>query len=184
NSYLRDQVTELNRATIEQAVGEAQASAGDLDALTSDARGYVALMREARGDVQQMRSEVARLREALGPLSESVEDARRGVGAATLFIPGLADTSERVDELAAAVTDLRTSVDDLDRQLAAADGEDGAPSEAELAEIEGQLTEVERLVAEARTVPPNVLSAPFELQLESVTTLPSFTAFFAPAVLT
>lgn len=180
-TYIREQVAYLNQQTLDKAIGDAQASAGEMQEGIARAREYVRLAREARGDVDRSRRALGDLKAALDPIAamtERVDAAAQGV---SFVVPGIGSPAEQTRELSRSVAETRREVDQLDARLA---GGGSVPSEAELAAIDQDLQEIERLTAEASSIPSEVLSAPFEVDLENVAPLvPDYIDFYAPAVL-
>ncbi|MEX2373125.1 MAG: ABC transporter permease [Dehalococcoidia bacterium] len=183
-AYLRDQVAALNQRTIEQVLEEAQAGMGDVPQITADARGYVDVLDGARNELEDARTHVGELRAALVPLSATVADIDDTASQLTFFVPGLSRTQQQTERLRNAVTDLQSSVDEIDSRLATASGDDGLPTEEEIASIRGSLDEIDGMAGPLFGIAPQVISAPFRLELEDVTPVaPTFTSFYSPGVL-
>jgi ABC-2 type transport system permease protein len=101
----------------------------------------------------------------------------------SLFGPTLAVQLAPVQQLAQALDELDQGIARLDQRLAVA-GASGLPSPAELDQLDQQLTIVDQAAAQLAAVPPEVLTAPFELQLKNIAPFAlSALAFYAPAVL-
>ena len=183
-TYIREQIAYLNQQTLNKAIGDAQASIQDARRQIQQARETVQLARSAQGDVERTRQQVRDLKRVLDPLSSSVNQANAAAQGAAFVIPGLTRPAEETGRLAQTVENLRRNVDQIDHRLSPTDGSGAIPSEAELARIEADLTELERTVNQAATIPSEVLSAPFALDLENVAPLvPDYIDFYAPAVL-
>lgn len=185
-AYLYYQIGTLNQGTIEKAIAKAQISAGDVQGFVSKARGYVQLMRAAQGDVTQARQHLRDLKAAVDPVADTLTDTV-GVmeGLVTLLMPGLSGQLEQARTLERSVRELQRDIERLDARLATATGGSGGPTPAELDQIQGRLTEIEATATQFKTIKPEVLSAPFELELKSVAPFePSAIGFYAPAVLT
>jgi ABC-2 type transport system permease protein len=101
-----------------------------------------------------------------------------------LIIPGLSRTAAETQRLREAITDLQRSVNQLQRELDQAAVSGTLPDETEIRQIEAALDEVAATFGRIGSVNPEVLSAPFSLELEDVTpSEPGFTAFYSPGVL-
>jgi ABC-2 type transport system permease protein len=181
-AFLSDQVATLNRRTIERAIGDAQSSAQEVTARMDEARGYVDLMREASGGADSMRSDLLRLRDLLAGMSTSVDRLTTAAGAASFLVPGLRDAGEESQRLQQQFNTLRSTVDDL---AAGAEGEDATlPTPEEIDAIDATLDEFEAASGSLSSIPPDVLSQPFVLNVEYAAYANlSFAAFYAPAVL-
>lgn len=180
-TYIREQIAYLNQQTLDKAIGDAQASTGRIQEQIAQARTYVRLAREAQGDINRTRQAVRDLKTVLEPIAAitgQVDAAAQGV---SFVVPGIGDPSEQTRQLSRTVEQTRRNVDLLDSRLS---GQGGVPTEAELAQIDQDLREIERLTSEASRIPSEVLSAPFEVDLENVAPLvPDYIDFYAPAVL-
>lgn len=183
-AYLGDQVADLNRKVIERAVTETQASLGDVGDLIGTARDAVSLARGAGDDIETARARVSDVRAVLNPLevaTRQLVSAARGV---SFFLPGISIPEEDLQGVQNRVEDLNDAVERLEAQLARADEGGALPTEAELASIEETLDEVDTAATSLLTVPPEVLSAPFDLQLDNlVPETPTFQTYYSPAVL-
>jgi ABC-2 type transport system permease protein len=182
-AYLSDQVGRLNQRTLEEAIREAQASVGDVEAYVEDARGYVQLARSAGGDIDTIREQVDNVQEVLAPLTAATAAVVRATSGISFVLPGIGRPNDELEAFQQQVAELNEAVLSLDRRLGS--GEDGAiPAEAELAQLEADLDDISARAQELQSIPPEVLSAPFELRLENVAPFdPDFTGFFSPAVL-
>src|SRR5262249_33275963 len=94
---------------------------------------------------------------------------------------GLDGAAASARNLAQSTEALKRNVDALDARVAAG----GAlPAPEELAQIDAQLTELDQAATKLRAIPPEVLSAPFEAEVENVAPFqPTYIGFYAPAVL-
>ncbi len=183
HAYLRDQVAAINQRTIARMVEQAQAGAGDVGTLTSDARAYVDLLAEARDEVQTARQQVRDLQAALGPLSRSVDSATGTAERFAGIVPGLARTADQAARLRESVQTLQVTVDRMATRLDQV-GEDGLPTDAEIQELRTSLDEIDQVAGPVSSLDPFVVSAPFLLQLEDVTPVePGYTSFYSPGVL-
>lgn len=180
-AYLGDQVAELNQRTIARAIGEAQSSVGDVQTVLNEARPVLDALRANQGNIETARGQVADVKRILGPLrsaAAAVDTAARGV---SFVIPGFGNAANQTARLDQLVNDLNVTVGKLDAQL---NGSSGNLSAADLDEFDANLTAIDRAVTDILAIPPEVLSAPFQLQLENVAPfVPTFTGFYAPAVL-
>lgn len=183
-AYLGDQVGQLNQRTLEKAITEAQASFDDVTAQVEAAREYIEVARGATGDIETVREQVDAVQSLLNPLSVAVSAYIRAAEGISFVIPGLGRADDEIAALERTLTELTTAVNNLDRQLAST-GQGGAiPSSTELDEIETQLDAVLETAGTLQTIPPDVLSAPFELELENVGPWePAFIGYYSPAVL-
>lgn len=181
-AYLGDQVAELNQRTIEKAIKEAQTSVGDVHKALADARPFIDTLRANQGNLDTARSQVADLRRLLVPLNAAATGASTAARGVTFVIPGFGRTSDQAQKLEDAVAALQTSVEKLDTQLNGANGK--VPTSQELDDIQANLARIEQAATDIEGIPPEVLSAPFQLKLDNVAPfVPTFTGFYAPAVL-
>jgi ABC-2 type transport system permease protein len=183
-AYLADQVAELNRKALEEAILEAQSSVEDVEGYVASARGYVGVARAASGDVETVQAQLTRVRELLGPLEEATQAVVDATAGVSFVIPGFGRPTEQLADFEASVNELVTAVDALDAQLGTVSPGSAAETDAELDEIEATLDRVETSARELQSIPAEVLAAPFELELENVAPFrPNFTGFYSPAVL-
>jgi ABC-2 type transport system permease protein len=181
-AFLNDQVAALNQRTVAEVLSEAQGGVENIGAITADARQYIDLLQGAQTELDETRAAVDRLQASLAPLDSAI-DALDEASSIALVIPGLSRTAAETDRLRNAVIDLRASVDRLDSNLDAAN-DNSLATGAEIRDIEAALDEVDAASGRIGSINPEVLSAPFELELEDVTpSRPSFTAFYSPGVL-
>lgn len=181
-TFMLDQVGELNRASIREAVGEVQAEAPDLSALTSQAREYLDLIEGARGDVEEARTQLDELRALLDPTTRTVERLADQAGGVSLLIPGLGRSLGQIEALRDTLVALRDDVAAIDQRLGA-EGDGLLPTPAEVEEMRAQLDAIEGLAFPLTSVAPEVVAEPFDLQLTDVTPIePTFTAFYSPGV--
>lgn len=180
-AYLREQVAELNKETITEAIAEAQGSATEIQNATADARPLIAALRTANGNIEGARTQLQQLQATIDPLAALSQRASTAMTGASFVVPGLERPADQAERLGRLASDLNASVDALDRAL----NEGGTlPTPEELDTLEKNLDEVDRLAADVQHISPEVLAAPFELQMEDIAPLEdSFTAFYAPAVL-
>src|SRR5262249_17303472 len=83
------------------------------------------------------------------------------------------------------VSGLNSDVQRINTQLGAPGSQGGAlPTQADLDKIASQLDDLDNTVAQLQAIPPDVLSSPFQLDLNNIApSVPTFTEFYAPAVL-
>jgi len=182
-AYLGDQIARLNQRAIEEAIGEAQTEAGDIDRLAGEASDAIAAIRAAREDIAQVEENVGRLQEILEPLTSTARELVDSSQAASSILPGLGGPLEEAEEVLATVERLQERVDDLQAQFGDESGS-VVPSVEQLDAIQADIDRVDQTVDSAREVSAEVLSSPFELELHNVAPFePSLMNFYAPAVL-
>ena len=183
-AYLRDQVAELNKDTIARAIGEAQGSITEVQEATAQARPILQTLRAAEGDIERARTQTRELREAIGPLARASNRAASAITGASFVVPGLEGPADQAERLGRITSDLNASIDSLDRALNDPQGGGRVPTASEIDEIERNLDEIDTLAKDVQAISPEVLAAPFKLQMEDTSPFnASFTAFYAPAVL-
>lgn len=181
-TFLLDQVGALNRATIREAVGDAQADAPDVAALTAQAHEYLDLIEAARGDVEDARAQVDELQALLDPAVSSVEALSERASGVSLLIPGLGRSLQQVEDLRETLVGLQSDVARIEQRLDAGDGS-LLPTAAEVQELRATLDRVEQLASPILDVDPAVIAEPFHLELTDVTPVdPTFTTFYSPGV--
>lgn len=183
HAYLREQFAVLNQRVVQQTIASAQASVGNVHAFAAQAQRYLKAMQAAGGDVTTAGSQVHQLRAQLDPISANLDAARAAAEASPLFsLPGLDQVLVQLRQLDTTVASLRVTVDQLDQQLSSSTG--AVPSAQELAQLRATLSQVDTLATQLKTIPPDVLSAPFQLELRNVSPfVPTPIGFYAPAVL-
>ena len=180
-AYLGDQVAELNQRTIAKAISEAQSSVGDVRKVLKEARPVLNSLRANQGNIETARGQVSDVKRILGPLRTAAAAADAAARGVSFVIPGFGNASDQTKRLDQLVNELNTTVGKLDAQL---NGSGASLSVSDLDEIDATLTTIDKTVTDIQAIPPDVLSAPFQLQLENVAPfVPTFTGFYAPAVL-
>ena len=180
-AYLGDQVAELNQRTIAKAISEAQSSVGDVQKVLKEARPVLNALRANQGNIETARGQVSDVKRILGPLRTAAAAADAAARGVNFVIPGFGNASDQTKRLDQLVNELNTTVGKLDAQL---NGSGASLSVSDLDEIDATLTTIDKTVTDIQAIPPDVLSAPFQLQLENVAPfVPTFTGFYAPAVL-
>lgn len=183
-AYLADQVATLNQRTIAKAVEDVQSNVGGVSDAISQARPFLQVLRENRGDIESARRQVEELRRTLGPLAQAAESANNAAQGISFLVPGLDRATEQTARIEILVRDINATVQRLDTELGVSSGEARLPTAAELEQLDADLTELEKLLADVQGIPPEVLSAPFKLRLESIAPfVPTFSGFYSPAVL-
>jgi ABC-2 type transport system permease protein len=184
SAYLNDQVASLNEQAIQKAIESALTSVEDMDELLASARDYLGFIRGAEGDLEETRTQVGNLQASLDPLSQTAERIADALDGFTFVVPGLGAPADQASRLADTVSNLRDDVNTIASRLEEATGEGGIPTNEELDEIEANLDEVQAALDQARSIPPEVLAAPFDLEIENVAPEDiSYLEFYAPAVL-
>ena len=183
-TYLGDQVGQLNQRTIEKAIRDAQSSLEDVREQVEVAREYLSIARGAGSDLDTVRQQVDQTQELLVPLTEAVNAYSRAAQGISFVLPGIGRTDRAVETLRTELTELTETVNKLDSQLASTEEGGSIPTEAEIARIEEELDSVLTTANDLQTIPPEVLSAPFDLELRNVGPWePDFIGYYSPAVL-
>ena len=183
-TYLGDQVGQLNQRTIEKAIREAQSSFDDVEEQVTLAREYLAIARGAESDLTTVRQQVDQTQELLVPLSAAVNSYARAAEGISFVLPGIGRSDRAIERLRAEVTGLTEAVNKLDSQLASTDEGGNIPTAEEISEIERDLDAVLTTASDLQAIPPEVLSAPFDLELRNVGPWdPEFVGYYSPAVL-
>ncbi len=181
-AYLGDQVAELNQRTIAKAIGDAQSSVADVRKVLDEARPVLASLRENQGNIESARTQVADVKRILVPLANAATAADNAARSVSFIIPGFGNAAEQTKRLDKLVGDLNVTVGKLDTQLNSSGA--GSLGALNVDEILTNLDDIEKTAKEIQGIPPEVLSAPFQLRLENVAPfVPTFTGFYAPAVL-
>jgi ABC-2 type transport system permease protein len=183
-SYLLGRVARLNQETLARAIEEAQVAVGDVQTEIAAAREFVDALRGTTDDVDTLRAQVDGLQDVLVPLSTAANAVSAASTSISFLLPGIGSPLQEIREFRDSVEELRDMVADLETRLDEAGTAGFPPSDAELDEIDAQLESIAMTAETLSGVPPEVLSAPFELQLENVSPYqPTFTGYFSPAVL-
>ncbi len=170
-TYLNDQIGEINRRAVREGIAEAQTSLTEVDAGLVEARAALEAARAAQGDTARSRAAAARLRTAADRLA--IPAAATG---ATVVLPGLAQEGDTSTSLQASAEALRVAAARLDAG-------NGSLSAADLDAAERSLTNLEDILKQARTIPPEVLAGPFDLDVRNIARFePNYISFYAPAV--
>jgi len=184
-AYIRQQVDALNRRTVEKAVTQAQQEFGDVHGYVAQAQEYLRLLQSA-GEVGQAQTDLHQLHASLDQLSNTLHSAVAIVQASPLLLFNgfVGQPVDQLQRTAQAVDDLRSQVDSLEARLASA-GAPTALSQQDLQSIQASLNDIDQRATQLRTIPAEVLAAPFKLDLQNVAPWkPTAGAgFYAPAVL-
>ena len=183
-TYLGDQVGQLNQRTIEKAIRDAQSSFDDVEEQVRLAQEYLAIARDAEGDLTTIRKQVDQTQALLVPLTEAVNAYARAAQGISFVLPGIGRSDDAIQTLRTELTELTDAVNSLDSQLASTDEGGAIPTNEEIAEIERELDAVMTTASDLQAIPPEVLSAPFDLELRNVGPWePEFVGYYSPAVL-
>lgn len=183
-AFLREQVSVLNQRTVAKAITDAQEPLNQAQDVVNQARPIVDSLQESPIDLDEAANQLDTLRGYMTPLSVAADAAVTATRGASFIIPGLGVASEQAERLQSTVDDLDDTLGRLERQLEDAREAGAIPTQEEIAEIDRQLTDVETSIADLQAIPPEVLSAPFRLELENVSpSNASVTAYYAPAVM-
>ncbi|MEZ4503941.1 MAG: ABC transporter permease [Dehalococcoidia bacterium] len=183
-AFLRDQVATLNQQTIAKTITEAQATIEETGPIVEDAGGYLDRIQAARGDIDEVGRELTALRGALRPLIENAQSASSAALSLGSLLPGLRNTADQIDQLQSRLVELDATVGDLEAQVREAQTGDALPATSDIEDIRARLLEIQALAEDVQNIPAEVLSAPFELDLQQATPANlTFSEFYAPAVL-
>jgi ABC-2 type transport system permease protein len=176
-SYLRDQVAVLNQKAVAQALAEAQGGAGELNTATGTARQQLDTL-SAASNRQQSLDALGSLKQTLQPYQEGLAGLAAGTA---LVIPGLTPSGDQAASLTDALNDLLGKVDAAESKLQGSN--DASLTPAEIDSMRSSLDAIDQSSSALRNIDPNVLSAPFALELEDATpVVPTFTSFYSPGV--
>ncbi len=179
-SYLRDQIAVLNQKAVAMAVAEAQGGAGDLSATTSNARQQLDTL-DAATNRQQSLDALQSLKQSLQPYQEGLAGLAAGTA---LIIPGLTPSGAQSANIVSTVDQLLANVDQAESKLQSGDTAATVPS-SDINRMRTSLDTIDQSAGALAKVDPNVLSAPFALEMEDVTPVtPTFTSFYSPGVVT
>jgi ABC-2 type transport system permease protein len=138
----------------------------------------------AEGDLETIREQVDRTQALLVPLSDAVNSYARAAEGISFVLPGIGRADRAIETLRTQLADLTGVVNRIDDQLAGTDEGGAIPTAAEISEIERNLDAVLATASDLQTIPPEVLSAPFNLELTNVGPWkPDFVGYYSPAVL-
>jgi ABC-2 type transport system permease protein len=183
-TYLGDQVGQLNQRTIEKAIRDAQSSFDDVREQVALAQEYLAIARDAEGNLTTVREQVDQAQALLVPLSEAVNSYARAAEGISFVLPGIGRSDRAIETLRTELRELTENVNRLDSQLASTEEGGSIPTGEEIARIEEDLDAVLSTANDLQAIPPEVLSAPFDLELRNVGPWePEFVGYYSPAVL-
>ncbi|MHB8618652.1 MAG: ABC transporter permease, partial [Chloroflexota bacterium] len=184
DAYIREQIAALNERAVRKTIAQTQSSAGTVRGFVGQARKDLQLLRSAHGDIGKARSQIRQVKAALDPLAADLNQAvNLAQGLPLAGIPGLGGPLSQLKQLSASVNSLSQTVHSFDRQLSQVNG--AVPlSSGQIDQLESQLTQIEQAAGRFKTIPAQVLSAPFALDLRNVAPFqPNTIGFYAPAVL-
>lgn len=181
-TFLSQQVSIVNQQAIEKAITEAQGSIDQIQALTAQGHQSVKLARAANSNSSQ-RQQVSALKNLLGPLSSDSGKAGIAATGAAFVIPGLGvSAANDPAKLSQSVDSLNRQINSLDARLTSDSSATASPQE--LDQIDQNLTAIDNTTALIKSIPAEVLSAPFQADVENIAPfVPTLTGFYGPAVL-
>jgi ABC-2 type transport system permease protein len=181
-AYLNEQLAFLNQRTLAETFEQAQAEFVELEEYISTAREYVRDAQRSREQFEETRESAAELAGLLSPVVEFSGSLASAAESVPFLLRGAGITREEVRALRRSIENLRQAMDALERGMD--DDADGFPTAEELEQIDRDLAQIEETGSRLRDVPPEVLSAPFALNLVNIALVnPTFAAFYSPAVL-
>jgi ABC-2 type transport system permease protein len=184
-AYIRQQVDALNRRTVEKAVAMAQNQVGDIHGFVSLAQDYLKLLQSAT-DVNQSQTDLKQVGSSLDQVSTTLHQALNLAqdSPLVLFNGFIGQPLDQLRRTTASVDDLRLQVNQLTAQLTAS-GTPTSLSADDVRRIQANLNDIDRAATQLRTTPPDVIAAPFSLDLQNVApwTPAAGAGFYAPAVL-
>lgn len=185
DAYLREQVAGLNQQAVQRAVAQIQQEVGNVHQFVGQAQGYLDQVQAAEGQVDQAKGDLANIKQSLDPLVASLDDVNKSIsGSALSDIGFLSPPIQTLQQLTASMDALKRNVDALNAQLANATNGNALPTPQHIAQIRTSLNDIDTAATQLRTIPADVLSAPFTLTIENVApSRPSAIAFYSPAVL-
>lgn len=184
-AYLREQIALLNQQTLQKAITDAQASAKDVNQRVTAARQAVALTQAAGGNQATITEQSRVLSGLVGPLGNAGAQASVAAVGAAFVVPGLAAPLGDAQALTSTIASVQQAVARLGGSgTSSGAATSTAPSAADLAQLDNNLAQVQRATAEITAIPPEVLSAPFQADLQNIAPFePTYIGFYAPAVL-
>jgi ABC-2 type transport system permease protein len=184
-AYIRQQVDALNRQTIQKAVSQAQGQIGDVHGFVTQAQGYLKLL-QSSPDLNQSQADLKQLSSSLDQLSNTLHQAINVAqnSPLVLFNGAIGQPLNQLQQAAKSVDDLRSQVSQLQSQLSAA-GVPSSLSPQDLQQIAASLTGIDATVTQLKTIPADVIAAPFSLDLQNIAAWKPVngTGFYAPALL-
>jgi ABC-2 type transport system permease protein len=184
DAYIRQQVDALNRQTVQKALQTAQSQVGDVHGYVAQAEQYIQVLQSAP-DLGQSSTDLQQLGSSLDNLSATLRAALNVAQSSPLLLfNGLAgDPLSQLQQASQSVDDLRKQVSQLQSQLSSA-GPLPTLSPQQIEQIQSGLSSIDQTVTTLKTVPADVLAAPFSLSLQNVAPWqPNGAGFYAPAVL-
>ena len=182
--YLRGQVGDLNRTTVQKAIEDGQANIAQVRTISAEGRASIAAMRTTQTNTSATRQQVGVLRGLLTPLSSSSTGAGAAAAGAAFVIPGLQDRPQDAQRLQTSVNRLSNTVTSIDQRMASSPTGGGGPTPQELDQMDADLASIDGAAAALQQIPPEVLAAPFELHTANLArNIPNYISFYAPAVL-
>lgn len=183
-AYIRQQADALNRQTVQKAVASAQGQIGDVHSFIGQAEDYLKLLQsspdlnESRTDLNQIKSNLDQVSSVLHTATSVLQNSPL-----VLFDGFVSQTVGQLQQTTKSVDDLRSQVAGLQDQLS----QSGLPTSLtpqDLQQLQTNLTDIDRQATQLKTIPPEVVAAPFSLDLQNIAPWkPNGSGFYAPAVL-
>jgi ABC-2 type transport system permease protein len=185
DAYVHQQVAALNQQAIQKTIADAQTQMGQVHSFASQAQQYLQAFQQVQTEIGTYRSEVQQLRTQIDALDASIGNAINTIAASPLA--GLSIVQQPVAQLQqvkSSLDALKSTLDQVDAQLSNPSTSAENITPAQLNQISANLTQLDATVTKFKSIPPDVLSAPFTLNLKNVAPfVPTAIGFYAPAVL-
>ncbi|OAI39523.1 hypothetical protein AYO38_01395, partial [bacterium SCGC AG-212-C10] len=183
-AFLREQVAVLNQRTVAKAITDAQEPLAQAEQVIAQARPLVDALQKSPVSLVEAEQQLQTLRSYVGPLSRAAAAAENATRGTSFIIPGFGNPSDQAQRLNRAVQDFDATLTRIDAQIQTSRANGQLPTDADIAALDGQLSEIETSINDFGALPPEVLSAPFQLKLENISPSDaSVTGFYAPAVM-
>lgn len=185
DAYVRQQVAALNQQAIQKTIADAQAQMGQVHSFASQAQQYLQAFQQVQTEIGTYRSEVGQLGTQIDALDASIGNVINAVAASPLAgISIVQQPVAQLQQVKTALDALKSTLDQVDAQLSNPATSAQSITPAQLNQISTNLTQLDTTVSQFKSIPPDVLSAPFTLSLKNVAPfVPTAIGFYAPAVL-
>ncbi len=185
DAYIREQVATLNQRAVQKTLTDVKGSIGDVHGFTEQAGRYIQLIQSTRDDIIRSQTQVHQMKATLDPISGTLQQTVSMLQASPLaLVPALSQPLAQVTRLSDAVDTLKSNVDAIDQQLTTITSDGTLPTNEQIVVLQKNLNDVEALVTQVTAIPPDVLSAPFTVDIKNIAPfVPTAIGYYAPAVL-
>lgn len=185
NAYIAQELNVLNEQTVQKTIAQVQGQLGQVHSFVTQAQQFIQELQQVQSQITSYRSEVRTLSSQIDALDNSIGQAGTSLSNSPLAAVGfMRQPLSQLQQIKSELDGLKGTLSQVDSQLASASSGIGGVTPQQLTRMRQQLTQLDATATQFKSVPPDVLAAPFTLDLQNVAPFtPTAIGFYAPAVL-